>query len=507
MYNYTETRKPVLAATYNILPRIDVQTKNHVEKTLSEVPPYLQKSLLKIYETKKKHSLREANLYFLDVQDLTKGKKLWMDFDDLKSLAERRASYCVRVSAEKGAVFAEKCGIEAPDAKEEKSVYLRLSSPKWWERKLITKLKRERELFAIQTGHVHKLASPYCSNHAYEAIKRQDELNKELMKEIKLVSGIEEITLYDAWKSSTSNPYNRFVELVTRVKGFEEYAATKGHEAQFITITAPSKYHAYLSTGHKNKKYGGFSPRDTHEQLMRQWQRVRAQFSKQDIDVYGMRIVEPHHDETPHYHAVFFGAKDDLQKAVEVMRDYFTKEDREELKDSKVRFDAVDIDSKKGSAVGYIIKYLAKNIVSKNVNEKAGDDDETGKPITETAGKVVAWARTWGIRQFTFFGGASITPWRELRRMNNVMDNGVLEQLRQAAHNSDFGKYHELMQTLDVKPYAIETFNKETGEIVVNQYQEVVKQIKGIVSNEADVYISRQKEWRVVYPTSKRFGA
>jgi hypothetical protein len=292
--------------------------------------------------------------------------------------------------------------------------------------------------------------------------------------------------------------------LVTRVKGFESYADERGHQAQFITITAPSKFHAYLESGYKNPKYWDIknwsegerpSPRDTHQHLIAIWAKVRAQFAKQGIEVYGLRIVEPHHDATPHYHAVIFGDKEHLQQAVHLMRDYFTMEDRAELRDVSVRFKAEAIDKEKGSAVGYVIKYLAKNLVAKSINLKAGEDYDTHQPIAETAGKVVAWARTWGIRQFTFFGGASITPWRELRRMDKAFSDDLLEQLRQTAHDSDFGAYQALMDDLTVRPYAIEAFNPDTGELIMNQYQEPMRKIKGI-QDESGVYISRLKEWK-----------
>ena len=477
--------------------KLDVQSQDHVEKTLSFVPSLYHAELLADYETKHAQSLRDANLYFLSVQEATKGMRLWMDYSDIEELAERRANLCIRSNAEKASIFCKSVGIEPPTAKEEEGVYLRLCNPKWWARRMFTKLKRDRELFAIQSGKVHKLISPYCSQFAFDQVRMQDEINQRLMKEIKLVCGDEEITLFEAWESSVSNPFNRFTELVTRIKGFESYADEQGHQAQFITITAPSKFHAYLETGHKNPKYEGASPRDTHQHLIDIWTKVRAQFAKQGIEVYGLRIVEPHHDSTPHYHAVIFGDKEHLQQAIKVMRDYFTMEDRAELKDTTVRFKAEAIDKEKGSAVGYVIKYLAKNLVAKPINLKAGEDYDTNKPITETAGKVVAWARTWGIRQFTFFGGASITPWRELRRMDKKFSDDLLEQLRQAAHNSDFGAYQALMDDLTVRPYAIEAFDPKTGELIMNQYQEPMKKIKGI-QDDAGIYISRKKEWKKI---------
>lgn len=474
------------------------------ESVLVDVP-FEYRNDIKAKYAHKYHSegRREANLQMLDVQGKVEGGRLSLDYDDLAEVAESRANLCIRMTALAGYIFAQKCGIKPPKSKNERSIYLQLVDPKWWHGKLIRKQRKDIELFSIQNGFVQKLVSPYCSSIAFEGMRRRDEINQQRMAETKLVCGGEEITLLDAWKSSTSNPYNRFVELVTRIKGFEEIADGKGHQASFITITAPSKFHAYLSNGNKNPKYKGAKPIETHQHLMGIWKKVRAQFSKKNIDVYGLRIVEPHHDATPHYHMVVFGSEGDLQEANNIMLDYFTKEDNEELRgNTSIRFKAENIDKGRGSAVGYIIKYLAKNIAAESMNKKVGDDFEAGTPVIETSHKVVAWARIWGIRQFTFFGGAGVTVWRELRRHKVEFDDSLLEQLRQYAHKSDWGKYQSLMEEVQVKPYQIETFDDETGELRLNAYEEPISRIKGVKVGEK-VYITRFKEWKKVMPIKK----
>ena len=118
--------------------KLDIASQQHVEDTLSLVPSLYHAELLADYEKKHAESLREANLYFLSVQDTTKGMRLWMDYDDIQALAERRANYCIRLNASQGSLFCELVGIEPPKEKEEKSVYLRLCNPRWWSRKLFT---------------------------------------------------------------------------------------------------------------------------------------------------------------------------------------------------------------------------------------------------------------------------------------------------------------------------------------------------------------------------------
>ena len=57
------------------------------------------------------------------------------------------------------------------------------------------------------------------------------------------------------------------------------------------------------------------------------------------------------------------------------------------------------IDKGRGSAAGYIAKYICKNIDGKNAfGESIGGDDEAdGRDVVQTAERVLAWASLWGM--------------------------------------------------------------------------------------------------------------
>ena len=87
---------------------------------------------------------------------------------------------------------------------------------------------------------------------------------------------------------------------------------------------------------------------------------MRTAFKDNDLEVYGMRVVEPHHDGTPHWHMMLF-CKPGQRKAInEIMRRYALKEDGHEKGAAKQRFESRHLNQ--GGAAGYIAKYIAKNI-------------------------------------------------------------------------------------------------------------------------------------------------
>ncbi|WP_318515002.1 replication endonuclease [Photobacterium leiognathi] len=370
--------------------------------------------------------------------------------------------------------------IEADQAVDEAvaiSQMARLISDDWWSRKLDITYRRFCEHCRIMSGKVRKGVSAYLSRAALREYRGRKAANLRALSNMIAKNEItgEEISLLEAVQASVSNPEIRRHELMVRMRGFEDIAEEDGLMGGFFTVTAPSKYHAFTKDkngkARSNSKYIGTTPRDASRYLGKVWARARAKLNRLDIPLMGFRVCEPHHDATPHWHMLFFFKPEHEQVIRHVFADYFTREDRQELRvtDTDInkwafavagneglpvckaflkniyaqmgdkydaeylqrktdeftqsipvtanrispRFDYKAIDPEQGSATGYIAKYIAKNIDGFKVEE----DFETGTASNDTAESVTGWASEWGIRQFQQIGGPAVSVWRELRRM------------------------------------------------------------------------------------------
>lgn len=335
-------------------------------------------------------------------------------------------------------------GITTPEPKELggliSPILERLIDPKWWHKKLQTIQKRRLDEVARDLRTVHAQATPYVSGFGLNYRRKQKRLNADYLCSTFIVNEDgQQFSLKEIADRSVSNPAIRRAELMVRVKGFEMVAKELGHVAEFYTITTPSKMHAQLKSGTRNPKFDGSTPGDAQRYLNHIWKCVRAKLHREGIQVYGFRVVEPHHDGTPHWHLLLFMEPSSRRQVRSILRDYSLKEDRHEAGATKQRFKAETIDPNKGSATGYIAKYIAKNIDGAHLEK-----DLYGKNATTSAEQIEAWASIHGIRQFQQIGGPSVTVWRELRRLKE--ENATqLADAYSAADAGDWAAYVMVM--------------------------------------------------------------
>lgn len=388
----------------------------------------------------------------------------------------------------------------------------RLVDPEWWERKLKAQRTRWREALLIAVGNVSRdmSASSYASKQAIREVFARRQSNLEYLKSCQLenIETGERIDLIDKVMASISNPEIRRMELMSTIAGIEKYAASQKHVGMFLTVTTPSKYHPTRVIGkgdnekvQLNHKWDdeAYSPKDGQRYLCNIWSKMRTAFKDNKLSVYGMRVVEPHHDGTPHWHMMLFCERRQRQQIIDIMRRYALKEDSDERGAAKYRFECKHLN--KGGAAGYIAKYIAKNIDGYALEGER--DHETGELLTDSAAAVTAWAATWRIPQFRPMGIPSMGAYRECRRIRFISlaesFDETVEAVRHAADEGDFAAYIAAQGGTNCGNQTVRVAKRIADEL--NAYDEEVQKVVGIYAPHlgADhVHETRTTQWRIV---------
>lgn len=390
----------------------------------------------------------------------------------------------------------------------------RLVNVDYWHRKL--KAHRTQWIEAIMIANMDVCINrhPYASKQAIRAVQAQRLSNMQYLQgmDIQDVETGERFDLFEKVMASVSNPEIRRMELMAQMAGIERVAKERGDIGMFITLTCPSKYHPTKQRKGKNKsdlhavlnhkwKDEAYTPKDGQRYLVKVWSRIRTAFNDNNINIYGIRVVEPHHDGTPHWHMLLFVDKASRAKAIDIMRKRALKEDGNEAGAQKYRFECKHMN--RGGAVGYIAKYIAKNIDGYALDGEV--DHETGKDLKSMAAAVTAWASTWRIPQFQFYKLPSKGAYRECRRLPrgvSIADKlgDVAERVRAAADQGKFDEYI-MSQGGPCIRRKEETIRVAREVSDVNVYGEEVQKVVGVYHQlkvDAPVLKTRERKYQIV---------
>ncbi len=409
------------------------------------LPPRWAARLLDKWQRTAEHDLYAANVFLRETTDSLRQVRIPLDASDstVCEAARMLADRCSRLAElypqaeplrEATERVCRRQNIEPPDQEmPNRPAIARMCCQQWWRRRLRRQHAQNVEAAAICIGYVNKNRDLYVSDERLRARTQQNERNTLSLEATIARNEIgEEFTLAELAATSTANRRNRRCELMTRFSGFEFIAIECSHAGLFATLTCPSRFHRHLTVNDgktvlDNPRYDPCeNPATAQEYLCKVWSRIRSALDRRGIGLYGFRIAEPQHDATPHWHMLFFCEPEHVEIVKEIFLRYALADSPDEPGAREHRCDFKAIDWSKGSAAGYIAKYVAKNIDGHGVGA-----DLNGKPATESALRVDAWAATWGIRQFQQIGGPPIGVWRELRRIEQL-PAGAPEHLRQA---------------------------------------------------------------------------
>ncbi|MBM2883868.1 replication endonuclease [Chromobacterium phragmitis] len=456
------------------------------------------------------------------IREIGMPRRLLLDENDIlekaKALA-RRSSWLRRCGATLADVeaLAGLYHLHLPDWTRQphspESVWTRAADPSFWRRQIRTVHGRLAERGARLAGRVHNRAGLYASDDAVRRKRARKRRNNELLSTLLVVNELgQEFSLADLAAVSPSNPIIRRAELMVRLRGFETYAKEHGHACDFYTLTCPGSYHARLSkSGAPNPNYDPkIGPREAQAHLQRVWSRARSKLHRKGIRVYGFRVAEPHHDGTPHWHMVMFFDEADRKEIRRILRHYALQVDPTEKGAWRRRFTFKRIDMVRGSACGYVAKYIAKNVDGRAASGgDLPDYDGESNPsnparFCETALRVEAWAG-WGIRQFQQIGCVPVTVWRELRRLDADEVRSELAPLVRAADGSDWAEFVRLQGGAQVKRGDL--LCRPYREPITNRYGEESAIVRGVELQlgqhptlnvpMTDITISRVHTWTI----------
>ncbi|WP_052370539.1 replication endonuclease [Chromobacterium haemolyticum] len=390
------------------------------------------------------------------------------------------------------------------------SIFKRLIDEGFWRKVFRRGVARKVEAEAIRTGLVNQRTGLYVSDDTLTRFRSQRCRNRSLLESLVAFNELgDEFTLAELADLSVSNPDVRRAELMTRIVGFEAIARSLGHAALFLTITCPSRFHAFrkLDKGRviKNPKYNGSTPRQAQQYLSRVYSYIRSKLHRREISPYGFRIAEPHHDGCPHWHLLLFIPANQADELAAIFREYATREDREELAGNvEARFKCIEIDWARGSAAGYVAKYVCKNVDGKKSDGEPVGVNFDGMDTVTAAERVQGWAWCWRNRQFQQVGVAPVTLWRELRRIATNDDIEIdSEVIRRAAEAADAGDWAGFVRVLGGTGLKLGDLpirlSRETGR--TNRYgEDIGVRILGVADCEDGVLIkSRLHDWTVEF--------
>lgn len=315
-------------------------------------------------------------------------------------------------------------------------IIARVMCADWWTKQLKRAVVQMRERAGREKGEVcARRRQPYVTDDTVRRMLNRDAAARAMLEgtEIESEDG-DVITLAQAADAGTANLSIRRGELMTRIRGCEEWADIAEWEGMFTTNTTPSRFHAVLhKTGAINPRWveaGKPTPKDGQAWLCSTWAKCRAALARRGLGVFGIRVAEPHQDGTPHWHMLIWCKPGMWAAVAAIMAHYWLEDDGDEPGAQEHRFKAKAMHA--GGAAGYVAKYISKGIDDAGAVSFDGHVDELPEDrrivIDQAdmfgggAARVRMWARAHGIRQFQGLGQPPVTVWRELRRV----DEGAL---------------------------------------------------------------------------------
>ncbi|MFL0952984.1 replication endonuclease [Vibrio parahaemolyticus] len=239
--------------------------------------------------------------------------------------------------------------------------------------------------------------------------KMQNAYNSEFLASKKIDIDGKSISLLEI----SSSIQKRISELYAKTKGLENRATEMGYGWAFLTMTASAHLHSNPVKGKSSwNKSNANAPK---KELQKSWAAFGREMASRGYPmseghIFGMRVVEPHQDGTPHWHMVVFynlDLEEKLFSSSGLFQKHFNRGSQHSLKIVIGEISDSGSLENVASAATYCFKYITKAMGGDFINEhgiRSYDDNLNVSNANATVDAIEAWRAATGSRAYQMFG-------------------------------------------------------------------------------------------------------
>ncbi|EPN4987712.1 replication endonuclease [Vibrio alginolyticus] len=305
----------------------------------------------------------------------------------------------------------------------EEAALKRLQSPDYCRRKMVKLVYREM----LYLGQKNKelggnSGNSIATDSMVELRANQNKYNRDLLSKKAIIVKGKAISLL----SFADMSRKKASELFAKVKGLEAIAEEQSFGWAFLTMTAPAHLHAN-PVSKEQKHWSRQRLKAAHEFLTNRWSALGKKLANDNVPmksgaIFGVRVVEPHKDGTPHWHMVIFYNKSLESYLFDNESGVFQRFFQHAAPALKVVIGKAcgegreDVASASSYAFKYILKSLAVDFL--NTDFQISDENLNVTAIESAVNRLEAWKAAVNVRAYQMFGVSSNAgAWNAARKV------------------------------------------------------------------------------------------
>lgn len=338
--------------------------------------------------------------------------------------------------------------------------------------------RRFIEIIALNSNLIGKNTKNKCTHYAQNSLSDRIAATKIWMENHVVSNGKIKLKLSVIGQTIKK----RVSEMFCAATGVQAIAEEYEMRWASVVVTLEAVKHPNPKNG--RSCWDGTTPKQSNKLFSKRFARVRAMLAKKGITLVGLWTREAHGDATPHVnYLIYFKIGEEAVVEAAFNKHFSHSNNAIEFKigEKATYIDENGVEKKAASFSSYAMKYFMK-FLSEEPDEKTLEES--------------AWASTWGIRRFGFFGLPSIQIWRRMRKSEHSIKHSVeLEELRLACRSNNFAEFIRLCGGLGIKRSKRDFQTIRENDIVIG-----VKHVK----SDTEFINKRLGEWSITKETSKR---